>query len=405
MTPSPAPQDPNGNGPQDPHGIDPLQPWRRKEEPVFEPRDWQVPGSVPVAIVTAIDPILRDSLVAGVMLDVAATAELRYEIDTESSVLRRLVVTAGGVIEDEAVELEHPCVSCAIREDAVPALNRLASRAGVNAIVLAPPISAEPAVVAGTLVPAEGRWHLASAIAVLCSDDAVHDLLGEDTLAECALQWASEDHRSVGEALAAQIEYADLIVVHTAARGDGIDAARGRELIEHLRAPEQLLVEPMYALDGRLALSGVLDHEGGSRRRDPRYVEAWGGPTERGTWTLDLHSARPFHPGRLLENIELLGSGRMRGRGCFWVPDRPGTICQWDGAGGQVSIGAVMDSGRELPVTHLVITGIDAADAPRVRDAFGRCLLTEEEWADGLEPWLGTEDHLAPWLGERSAAR
>lgn len=413
MTPSPDHQDPVGNGPQgphgtdrqDPHGIDPLQSGRRQEGSALEPHDWQAPGSVPVAILTAIDPILRDSLAAGVMLDVDATAELRYEIDAEGSALRRLVVTERGVIEDETVELEHPCVSSAMREDAVPALNRLASRDDVDAIVLAPPISAEPAVVAGTLVPAEGRWHLASAIAVLSADDAVHDLLGEDTLAERGLQWASEDHRSVGEALAAQIEYADLIVVGTTGRGDGIDGARGKELIEHLRAPEQLLVEPMYALDGRMALSGVLDHEGGSRRRDPRHVEPWGGPTEHGTWTLDLHSARPFYPGRLLENIELLGSGRMRGRGCFWVLDRPGTICQWDGAGGQVSIGAVMDAGRELPVTHLVVTGIDAADAPRVRDAFSRCLLTEEEWAEGLEAWLGAEDHLAPWLGERSEVR
>lgn len=381
-----------------------------------DPRSWQVPDSVPVAIVTAIDPILRDALVAALMLDVPATAALRYELDAKTSVLRRLVLTELGVIEDEPVELEHPCVSCAMREDATGVLNRLASRSDVDAVVLAPPISAEPAVVAGSLVPGEGRWHLASAIAVLSAATAVEDLLGEDTLTERGLQWASEDHRSVGEALAAQIEYADLIVVDRGADvTDGIDGAdgagsaaacaAGRELIEHLRAPEQLLVEPMYALDGRMALAGVLDHEGGARRRDPRFVQAWGGPTDHGTWTLDLHSVRPFHPGRLLENIEQLGSGRMRGRGRFWVPDRPGTICQWDGAGGQVSIGAVMDSGRELPTTHLVITGIDAADMPRVRDAFGRCLLTEQEWARGLEPWMGTEDHLAPWLGNRNPVR
>lgn len=419
MTPSPDPLDAGTPGPQRPRRPDAREPLG--PDPL-DARAWEVPTSVPVAILTAIDPILRDSLAGGLMLDVAGTAELRYEIDVDTSVLRRIVVTAHGVLEDEAVELEHPCVSCAMREDAIPVLNRLASRADVRAIVLAPPISAEPAVVAGTLARAQGRWHLASAIAVLSAEHAIEDLLGEDTLIERGLQWATEDHRSVGEALAAQIEYSDLIVVdreadragpewNTGANGAGAETREltstadcaGRELIEHLRAPEQLLVEPMHALDGRLALSGVLDHEGGTRRRDPRHVEPWGGPIEHGTWTLDLPSERPFHPGRLLENIELLGAGRMRGRGRFWVPDRPGTICQWDGAGGQVSIGAVMDSGRDLPTTHLVITGIDAADMTRVRDAFGRCLLTEEEWADGLEPWLDAEDHLAPWLGERSA--
>jgi G3E family GTPase len=150
-------------------------------------------------------------------------------------------------------------------------------------------------------------------------------------------------------------------------------------------------------------LGGRHDHAAGLRRRDARWVEPYGGPTEHGTWTLDLHSVRPFHPQRLLENIEALGGGRLRGRGRFWVPDRPDSICQWDGAGGQVSIGAVWRTGRELPTTHLVVTGQDPADLPRVRDAFARCLLTVAEWAEGLTPWLGAEDPLAPWLGDRDA--
>lgn len=39
-----------------------------------------------------------------------------------------------------------------------------------------------------------------------------------------------------------------------------------------------------------------------------------------------------------------------------------------------------------------------------MREAFGRSLLTEHEWAAGLEPWFGAEDLLEPWLGARSAA-
>lgn len=70
--------------------------------------DWQVPGSAPVGIVTAIDPILRDSLVTGLMLDVPGSAGLRYELDVETAVLRRLVVTERGVVEHVVVELEHP---------------------------------------------------------------------------------------------------------------------------------------------------------------------------------------------------------------------------------------------------------------------------------------------------------
>ncbi|MGP5253868.1 GTP-binding protein [Brachybacterium alimentarium] len=354
-------------------------------------------NSLPVSVVTAIDPVLRDSLVASLLLDVEGAVELRYEVTADSSALRRLLLSVDGVLEDDAVTLDHPCVSCAMREDAVPTLDRLARDPRTAAVLLAPPISADPSVVAGTLRPHQETWHLASAVAVLATGTAVHDLLGADTLAERDLQWADGDARSVGEALAAQLEYSDLVVAE-----GGIDSAGG-ELLEHLRAPEQRLSEGPHDVEIGHVLGGQLDHLHALRRRDMRYVEPYGGPTAHGTWTLDLTSARPFHPERLLENIEALGGGQLRARGRFWVPDRPDSICQWDGAGGQVSIGAVWKAGLDLPTTRLVVTGVEPADGPRVRDAFGRSLLTSREWAAGLSPWLGAEDHLAPWLGARDA--
>ncbi|MFC0672367.1 GTP-binding protein [Brachybacterium hainanense] len=380
--------------PGDPHGRQFLQaPHAQHRTAAHRAR-----RSTPVALVTAIDPILREALLGSMLLDAPSTAILRYEVEPRTAALRRLVVDMGGVLEDALVELEHPCVSCAMREDAVAVLHRLAADPRTDAVLLAPPISADPLVVAGTLVPHQGRWHLSGAVCVLEAERAIDDLLGDATLAERGLQWASEDERSIGEALAAQIEYSDLVVLDGAA-----EHPAEAELVEHLRAPEQHLVPAVHRVGPGMLLRGALDHGGGMRRRDVRRVEAYGGPVEHGTWTLDLSSERPFHPQRFLEDIELLGAGRMRGRGRFWVPDRPGTICQWDGAGGQVSIGSAHEAGTELPTTRLVITGIDAEDLPRVRDAFARCLLTPQEWAQGLGPWLGAEDALAPWLGERDA--
>ncbi|MGO1198397.1 MAG: GTP-binding protein [Dermabacteraceae bacterium] len=387
----------------DAHGPD------RSAQKRFVPWDGS-PQAVPVGVITAVDPVLRASLTANLLLDVAGAVELRYTVDTDSGALRRLVVGPAGVLEDTEVELDHPCVSCAMREDAVPTLDRLARDPAILAILLVPPISADPSTVVGTLVREQGRWRLSEAVAVLSALDARGDLLGTDTLAERDIQWATEDQRSVGEALAAQIEYAGLIVVDTdpgpdGGSGDGRRIAAGLELVEHLRAPDQLLATSLHEVDASAVLEARIDHDGGLRRRDPRAIDSYGGPTAHGTWTIDLHSERPFHPGRFLENIEALGAGRLRGRGRFWVPDRPGTICQWDGAGGQVSIGASGDSGRDLPTTRMVVTGVDAADAPRVRDAFGRSLLTRQEWERGLTDWLGAEDVLAPWLGEREVAQ
>lgn len=243
-----------------------------------------------------LDQVLRDALLASLLLDGQGFLALRYEVTEDSSALRRLVVAADGVHEDELVDLAR--------------LARLAGLPEVTGILLAPPLSPDPSIVAGTLRPHEDAWHLASAVA-----------------------------------LAALLEYSDLLVLSGDADGAGV------ELVERLRAPEQRLLHDPFAAT-------------------VQYV---------------------------------LGGGRLRGRGRFWVPDRPDSICQWDGAGGQVSIGAVWRTDSELPTTRLVITGQDPEDLPRVRDAFARSLLTPQEWARGPAPWFGAEAPLPPWLGERDA--
>jgi hypothetical protein len=75
----------------------------------------------------------------------------------------------------------------------------------------------------------------------------------------------------------------------------------------------------------------------------------------------------------------------------------------WDGAGGQLAIGALGRWGTRTPGTRLVITGVEDVRAELV-DAFEEVLMTAREYADGLHPWLGREDVLEPWLGDRSAA-
>lgn len=52
--------------------------------------------SRPVAIVTALDEVLRDALVASLLLDGEGLLALRYEVVEDSSGLRRLVVAADG---------------------------------------------------------------------------------------------------------------------------------------------------------------------------------------------------------------------------------------------------------------------------------------------------------------------
>ena len=190
--------------------------------------------SLPVAVVTAIDPVLRDALVASLLLDGEGVVELRYEVDAASAALRRLILWADGVIEDEAVDLEHPCVSCAMREDAVPTLGPSRRGSPVSPVrcshLLSAPIPQswwEPCIpirTAGTSrapprsSPPTPHW-------TICS--------GTPRSPSAACNGPTGTTRSVGEALAAQIEYSDLVVV------DGDPRSAGAELLEHLRAPDQ----------------------------------------------------------------------------------------------------------------------------------------------------------------------
>ena len=201
--------------------------------------------------------------------------------------------------------------------------------------------------------------------------------------------------RAVAQALA--VRRRDVVLV------TGDVPPRASDLLEHVRAADAARVDGFDRLDGRRLFAHRHDPLAGERRTDPRRVEPAQGPTGNGVWTLDLRSERPFHPDRLLERIEALGAGPVRGRGVFWVPTRPDSVCVWDGAGGQLSIGGLGTWGSAPARTRLVLTGTSDRRAD-LREAFRGALLTDAEWDAGLAPWLGSDDVLAPWLGERRHA-
>jgi len=128
-------------------------------------------------------------------------------------------------------------------------------------------------------------------------------------------------------------------------------------------------------------------------RRDP--LPAHAAPV---AWVLDFRSERPFHPQRLQDRIEALGRGNRRSRGCFWLPSRPAQVCQWDGAGGMVSIGPAEHWDEAGPLTRIVVVGVDDG-RDELASAFESCLLTDVEMAERGPYWEVSSDGLEPWLG------
>lgn len=375
--------------------LSPLLPVVRTEPPVT--------AVVPVLVVASIDLIARQSFTSGLLLDLPDAVVLTHDLDAAPSggAVRRLVIDRDGVCYDERHPLDHACLSCAVREDLVPTLHQLVEDGRWRQVVVALPVGADLAEVV-TVLQREidrggcGRAQLAGAVSLVDPATLIGDLFGDDLLAERGLALGAADRRSVGEVLARQIEAADPVATSSPAVGTPAT------LLQHLT----MSLEPPTSwnhLDGNELMRHRLDPTAFRARSDPLSIRPDRARTDADVWTLDLTSTRAFHPDRLHERIEDLGRGAFRARGHFWLPTRPDSLCVWDGAGGQLSIGRSGSWQARRPFTRLIVTGIDPADRARVADAFAEVLLTASETAVAAN-WVGHSDGFEPWLDEHSAA-
>jgi G3E family GTPase len=350
----------------------------------------------PLVVVTGVDPAAIDAAMLSLSWDLPQAVAVRHVIDPESQVLTRTVSHAGGVLEREDIPLEHACVSCALREDILPTLERVARDRRWSTIVAALPSGTEADQLGGVLATSSRlarHIRLSTVVSALGGEHVVHDLLADDLLRERGWHTNPWDDRGVGEIACAQVEYADLVVVDRETTG------QPRDLLRALARPEVAVVTGFDQLDG----AALVAH-----RHQHKATTAWCSPAlevelpplgESQAWRLDLTSGRAFHPERLLDQIERLGTGEHRSRGCFWVPTRPGVALEWSGAGGQLSIGSYSSWGRRAPLTRLIFTGVGTAPTD-LAAAFEDLLLTPEESRRDQRSWDVVEDGLEPWLGD-----
>ena len=355
----------------------------------------------PVVLVTGIDPEPMTQTLVSLAWDLPRAVAVRHEIDPESQLLTRTVSDATGVLEREQIELEHACVGCALREDIVPTLDRLARDGRWETVLACLPVGAETEQI-GNVVAGDPRLQrflrISAVVVALAGEETVDDLVGDDLLAERGHHTGPDDRRGVGEVGCALVEYADVVVM------TGAPSAIATEFVTALARPDAQLVCGTENLQAATLVSGLYDHARTTGWATPGFDADVPAATFERVWRLELTSMRPFHTERLMADIEQIGSGRHRSRGRFWLPTRPGQIQVWDGSGGQLSIGAGEPWGRQLPQTRILLTGVGVEPA-HLREAFERMLLSPEEallapvtrpvYEDGFEPWLGEISNVA----------
>lgn len=365
-------------------------------------------GRLPVALVAGLHAEARRATVERLLRAVPHSVALHHDLsDAAAGVVHRGVRDAWGPRDRRDVPLVDDCACCALREDLVPELVRLAAGGDVTLAVVELWDSVEPRSMAEVVAGNSGTELVLGSVLTAVEPALVLPCLANgDDLAEAGLAAAPTDRRTVGETFARQLEYPPVLVLADGAGADPADHA----LLTQLHPTARLVGLDAPELP-RLASSGF-DVTAAAAAQHPASARLPQEADEAGVATMVWRSRRPFHPERLYRALEELTCAAARSRGRFWLADRPDTLLAWDAAGGALRVenagpwlAALPDAAWELVPAerraaaaldwdpaygdrgqHLVFTspGLDREGLARL---LGSCLLTGAEYAAGPEGW------------------
>ncbi|MEU8031119.1 GTP-binding protein [Streptomyces sp. NPDC049099] len=343
--------------------------------------------SLAVAVVGGLHADARKAAVDRLLAEVSGSVALHHDLSTAAAgTVVRTVRDRGGVVSVGESPLVNDCACCALREDLVPELRRLARDGTTRLAIVELWDSVEPKAMAE--VVASGGLTVTSVITAVDPALVLPYLGNGDDLAEAGLAAAATDRRTVADTFARQLEYASVLAVADSPEADDEDrelltqlhptahripippgppgqaprrdpqpstrdiqpTCRGTQaqapdahapsVDAHAPSPEAHAPSPNPRPPSPLAQAALagFDVEAAAAAQHPACallpVEADG----HGVSTLVWHRRRPFHPERLYAALEDLTCAAARSRGRFWLADKPDTLLHWDAAGGALCV-------------------------------------------------------------------
>ncbi|WP_405987533.1 CobW family GTP-binding protein [Streptomyces sp. NBC_00872] len=367
---------------------------------------------MPVVIVCGLHTDARRATVRRLLTAVPGSVALHHDLSTATrGTVVRTVRDATGTLSTGEAPLVNDCACCALREDLVPELERLADGGLTRLAVVELWDSVEPRAMA-EVVAAHGERLVVSSVLTAVDPALLLPYLGNgDDLADAGLAAAASDQRTVADTWARQLEYAPVLALADSPLADDEDRALLAQLHPTAR---RVRIDGEGASLGELAAAALagFDIEAAAARQHPACALLPQDADECGVGTYVWHRARPFHPERLYQALEELTCAAARSRGRFWLADRPDTLLAWDAAGGALCVesagpwlAALPDAAWEtVPPSrraaasldwhpahgdrcqHLVFTspGLDREGIERLLES---CLLTDTEYAAGHAAW------------------
>ncbi|WP_406422507.1 GTP-binding protein [Streptomyces sp. NBC_00873] len=363
---------------------------------------------LPVVIVGGLHSDARKEVVDRLLRTVPGSVALHHDLASAAEgTLRRLVRDASGQLSYGDAPLVNDCACCALREDLVPELERLAAGGTTRLAIVELWDSVEPKAMAEVVVAHGGdALHLTNVMTAVDPALVLPYLANGDDLAEAGLAAAATDQRTVGDTWARQLEYAPVLALVDSEDADDED----RALLTQLHPTARQVPAGSGEL-AQLAFAGF-DVESAAAAQHPACALLPQDADEAGVATLVWHRRRPFHPERLYQALEDLCCSAARSRGRFWLADRPDTLLAWDAAGGALCVenagpwlASLPDAAWDMvpPMRraaaaldwhpehgdccqHLVFTspGLDRDGLAQLLES---CLLTDDEYAAGPEAW------------------
>ncbi|MFJ3667571.1 CobW family GTP-binding protein [Streptomyces sp. NPDC090106] len=363
-----------------------------------------------VVIVGGLHADARRAAVARLLADVPGSVALHHDLATAAAgTVVRTVRDASGVLDAGETPLVDDCACCALREDLVPELRRLADGGTTPLAIVELWDSVEPKAMAEVVVA--GGLTLTGVITAVDPALVLPCLGNGDDLADRGLAAAATDQRTVADTFARQLEYAPALALADSPEADEED----HELLTQLHpTARQVPIEgagPASSPLVREAFAGF-DVEAAAAAQHPACALLPAEADAHGVATLVWNRRRPFHPERLYEALEDITCAAARSRGRFWLADRPDTLLHWDAAGGALCVesagpwlASLPDAAWDMvpPVRraaaaldwhaehgdccqHLVFTS-PALDRDGLERLLESCLLTDAEYAAGREAW------------------
>ena len=334
--------------------------------------------------------------------------------------------------EEKLVEMSNGCICCTLREDLLMEVADLARNGHFDYLLIESTGISEPAPVADTFTFALGDGtplsdvaELDTMVTVVDAANFLEDLrLGRDL--QSIDQAATEDDpRTVADLLTEQVEFANIILLNKVDLVDEDTLAKIEGFIEQLNPHALKLRSSFGQVDpSQIMGTGRFDFEIAKQSKGWQLTLRGDGASEvkeYGVNSFVYRAKRPFHPERFFDRLNRDWNGVLRSKGFLWLASRLDKIGVWSQAGRV----ARLDFGgfwwAAVPREHwpdaesfqaeveqkwhpevgdcrqeLVFIGI-GMDEMAIYDALQECLLTENEFASGIESWKHFQDPFPPW--------